>query len=48
MSTAGRAVVALIESHKGDGPSGVYARQRETLAAIEDGLPIWRILAVRV
>jgi len=39
MSTAGRAVVALIESREGDGPFGLYARQRETLEAIRDGLP---------
>lgn len=39
MSTAGRAVIALIGGREGDGPSGAYARQRETLAAIEDGLP---------
>ena len=39
MSTAGRAVIDLVKSRKGDGPFGLYARQRETLAAILDGLP---------
>ncbi len=39
MNTAGRAVIALIRGRDGDGPSGAYARQRETLSAIEDGLP---------
>ena len=39
MSEPGSAVVALIESREGDGPFGLFKRQRETLEAIRDGLP---------